>query len=625
MSVQDLRLVGISDDGVHLLLATDDGTRYRVPLDAALRSAIRHERPRPGDGPASPSAGPRQVQALIRAGASADEVAELPGWSLDKIARYEGPIIAEREHVAGLATTVRLRTGGGQTAPLLGARVADRLTERGVDPTSASWDAWRAADSPWTLALTFAAGGRLREARWHFDLSTRAVDPVDDEARWLSGDDAPATPGPAPLVPLNATPRVYDVESEGGIHSAQQDDDRGDDLRPITATEPTRARRQHDEDEDSDLVDSMRERSRARRRRAPSRPARPVASQESLIPVSGDDPARVTSPVEPASAPVESAVVVSAPVEPAAVEPATVEPAPARRGRSRKRGAQQPAPPAPSETAPRPASSHTDAPDAPDAPDTGDRRDAEPAQHAPDPSDAPAAARGAGSRAEPTVPLAREEIAAALSQGSVGELDAVVDEVIADREVESASASTPPAPDEPALPQGGPVSRESLRPDDGTEDDPTVAPRPHPRVPGQVALPELDHQDDDASEGAEVASPSRATEVPHMPDDSAAPIDEATSLADRTSGTSSRAADVESEKSSNKLPQADPSVGAQPGRAEPAPPAAAQPDADQPEAEQPEAEQPATNRSQRRAQARRKAGRPSVPSWDDIMFGAKPE
>jgi len=604
MSVQDLRLVGISDDGVHLLLATDDGTRYRVPLDAALRSAIRHERPRPGDGPASPSAGPRQVQALIRAGASADEVAELTGWSLDKIARYEGPIIAEREHVAGLATTVRLRTGGGQTAPLLGARVADRLTERGVDPTSASWDAWRAADSPWTLALTFAAGGRLREARWHFDLSTRAVDPVDDEARWLSGDDAPATPGPAPLVPLNATPRVYDVESEGGIHSAQQDDDRGDDLRPITATEPTRARRQHDEDEDSDLVDSMRERSRARRRRAPSRPARPVASQESLIPVSGDDPARVTSPVEPASAPVESA---------------PVEPAPARRGRSRKRGAQQPPPPAPNETATSPTSSHTDAQG---AQDTGD---AEPAQHAPDPSDAPAAARGAGSRAAPTVPLAREEIAAALSQGSVGELDAVVDEVIADREVESASASTPPAPDEPALPQGGPVSRESLRPDDGTEDAANPAPRPHPRVPGQVALPELDHRDDDASEGAEVASPSRATEVPHMPDDSAAPIDEATSLADRTSGTSSRAADVESEKSSNKLPQADPSVGAQPGRAEPAPPAAAQPDADQPEAEQPEAEQPATNRSQRRAQARRKAGRPSVPSWDDIMFGAKPE
>ncbi|WP_286958759.1 septation protein SepH [Arsenicicoccus sp. UBA7492] len=604
MSVQDLRLVGISDDGVHLLLATDDGTRYRVPLDAALRSAIRHERPRPGDGPASPSAGPRQVQALIRAGASADEVAELTGWSLDKIARYEGPIIAEREHVAGLATTVRLRTGGGQTAPLLGARVADRLTERGVDPTSASWDAWRAADSPWTLALTFAAGGRLREARWHFDLSTRAVDPVDDEARWLSGDDAPATPGPAPLVPLNATPRVYDVESEGGIHSAQQDDDPGDDLRPITATEPARARRQHDEDEDSDLVDSMRERSRARRRRAPSRPARPVASQESLIPVSGDDPARVTSPVEPASAPVESA---------------PVEPAPARRGRSRKRGAQQPPPPAPNETATSPTSSHTDAQG---AQDTGD---AEPAQHAPDPSDAPAAARGAGSRAAPTVPLAREEIAAALSQGSVGELDAVVDEVIADREVESASASTPPAPDEPALPQGGPVSRESLRPDDGTEDAANPAPRPHPRVPGQVALPELDHRDDDASEGAEVASPSRATEVPHMPDDSAAPIDEATSLADRTSGTSSRAADVESEKSSNKLPQADPSVGAQPGRAEPAPPAAAQPDADQPEAEQPEAEQPATNRSQRRAQARRKAGRPSVPSWDDIMFGAKPE
>ncbi|WP_392466132.1 septation protein SepH [Arsenicicoccus cauae] len=548
MSVQDLRLVGIADDGVHLLLATDDGARYRVPLDSALRSAVRHERPRPAEGgAAAPSAGPRQVQALIRAGASADEVAELTGWSLERIARYEGPIIAEREHVAGLATSVRLRSPGGQPSPLLASRVADRLTERGVDPTSASWDAWRGADSPWTLALTFAAGGRLREARWHFDLGTRAVEPIDDEARWLTGDDAPSTTGPAPLVPLTATPRVYDVESEGGIHSPQQSDDGGDDLRPITAPEPARTRRQHDDDEDSDLVDSMRERSRARRRRVPARPARAVPTQEPLMAAEVEQ-APDQSPAE------------QVPVEQSPAEQTSVERAP-RRGRARRRGARSTA-----------------------QPETG------PAESA------PAAPSEAGPTPEATVPLDREEIAAALSAGSVGELDAVVDEVIADREGESSR----PSPDEPALPQGGPVNPAALRPD-GSSDElapdaeepaaeepeteaPDTAPRPHPRVPGQVALPDLDHGDD-----------------------------ESRSLADHTSGTSSRAAEPETPETS------------EPDQREAAQAASDQAGPDRTEPAQAGGATPPGNRSQRRAQTRRKAGRPSVPSWDDIMFGAKPE
>ena len=45
--------------------------------------------------------------------------------------------------------------------------------------------------------VTFAAGGRQRQASWHFDLADRTVTAIDDEARWLSEEEEPA-PGPIP-------------------------------------------------------------------------------------------------------------------------------------------------------------------------------------------------------------------------------------------------------------------------------------------------------------------------------------------------------------------------------------------------------------------------------------------
>ena len=43
--MQDLRLIGVHEDGQHLLLADADGGRYRLGLDEALRAAARRDRP----------------------------------------------------------------------------------------------------------------------------------------------------------------------------------------------------------------------------------------------------------------------------------------------------------------------------------------------------------------------------------------------------------------------------------------------------------------------------------------------------------------------------------------------------------------------------------------------------
>jgi len=115
--MQDLRLIGVQEDGEHLLLAGPDGTHFRLALDEPLRAAARRDRPRLGQLQIEIDGGmrPREVQSLIRAGASAEEVADRAGWTVEKVGRYEGPILAERVHVADQARLVRVRSRGGAT------------------------------------------------------------------------------------------------------------------------------------------------------------------------------------------------------------------------------------------------------------------------------------------------------------------------------------------------------------------------------------------------------------------------------------------------------------------------------------------------------------------------------
>ncbi|NUO91166.1 MAG: DUF3071 domain-containing protein [Dermatophilaceae bacterium] len=256
--MQHLRLVGVHEDGMHLLLADDDGNRFSLPLDEGLRAAARRDRPRLGQLQIEVSGGlrPKDVQSMIRAGLTAEEVAERAGWSVEKVHRYEGPILAEREHVAGMARQTRLRPRGGShgVAPTLDARVTERLRSREIDSGSASWDSRRTDKGAWTVLLVFNAGGRQREAAWQFDPLARTLSAVDDEARWLSEDEDVQAPGPIPAPHLTAPTRpshVYDLEAEGGI------------------TAPTPRRR---EGETVDLMAAMRERSsqRGRRRRPKS-------------------------------------------------------------------------------------------------------------------------------------------------------------------------------------------------------------------------------------------------------------------------------------------------------------------------------------------------------------------
>lgn len=209
----ELELIGLHEDGEHLVLAAADGQRYRLHIDEPLRAAVRRDRPQLEQIRAEQSGvpSPREIQALVRAGRSAEEIAQDSGLTVEHVRRFEGPVVAEREFVAEQARGTRVGRDVG--APVLGELVVDRLAARGVDTAAVTWDAYREPGAGWTVLARFAVEGDAREARWTYDAGTRTVHAEEDEARWLS--ETEIADGPVPRRHLSAVRDVvYDVDAD---------------------------------------------------------------------------------------------------------------------------------------------------------------------------------------------------------------------------------------------------------------------------------------------------------------------------------------------------------------------------------------------------------------------------
>src|SRR5690606_14418387 len=172
----ELELVGIHADGEHIVLVDEEGQRHRLLIDDALRAAVRRDRPQL-EQIRSEGLRPREIQALVRAGASAEEIAAEAGVPVEQVRRYEGPALAERAHVAQRAQALSIGRDAG--SPRLGDLVVDRLASRGVD--TITWDARRRGSEPWEVVARFVAGDREREATWQVDLGAGTLTAIDDE------------------------------------------------------------------------------------------------------------------------------------------------------------------------------------------------------------------------------------------------------------------------------------------------------------------------------------------------------------------------------------------------------------------------------------------------------------
>ncbi|MEP7055596.1 MAG: septation protein SepH [Actinomycetota bacterium] len=180
--MRDLHVLGITDDGQHLILAesVEAGAQFRIPVDGRLRSAVRGHlddallEMRPGA-----ELTPREIQARIRAGETVAELARLSGLPEARVANFAHPVLAERANAVSDARAARVPDSNSTMGDLVDGRLADQ----GV--VEADWDAWRGADGRWAVQLVYRAYDRLHSASWVWDPQSRRVTATDAPAQSL--------------------------------------------------------------------------------------------------------------------------------------------------------------------------------------------------------------------------------------------------------------------------------------------------------------------------------------------------------------------------------------------------------------------------------------------------------
>ena len=208
--MEQLKVIGI-EDGV-LVLATESGDRFSLAVDETLRAQLRRATRESESRAARPS--PRDIQAQIRAGLSADEVASLLGIRVEDVARYEGPVLAEREHIVGQALAVPVLISGEldpDAQPTFGSAVRAKLAEAGA--VGERWTSWR-EQTGWIVKLEFTAGEVDHDARWSFDPRRSTLSPQNADATQLSRQGS---------LPEGLIPRLRALDSNGAKDASRFD------------------------------------------------------------------------------------------------------------------------------------------------------------------------------------------------------------------------------------------------------------------------------------------------------------------------------------------------------------------------------------------------------------------
>jgi hypothetical protein len=222
--MQELRFVAVSEDGSYAILAVPGRSgRYVLPIDERLRAIANGQTSRLAQYEIEVESPlrPKEIQARIRAGETAEEIADAAGIPLERVRWFEGPVLAERAYIADQAQVASVRRAGDSApGPRLGEIVPARLTASGADPEDAQWDSRKRGDGNWQVTLSFPSAGRVHLAEWVFDPRRRHVMPDDDNAARLSLPESElppepvAMPGEATVTPL--APRLGAAAGMGG-------------------------------------------------------------------------------------------------------------------------------------------------------------------------------------------------------------------------------------------------------------------------------------------------------------------------------------------------------------------------------------------------------------------------
>ena len=281
-----LTVVGVEDG--QLIMVSTDGERFTVPITEALTDMVR--KPPPSTG-AIRRVSPKEIQAHIRRGLTAQQVADVTGEDVAYIQKFEGAVVAERDFIARQALVVQVTTRHGDDTTF-GESVRSRLEE--ISAHEEGWSAWR-EESGWQLELRFHEGDVEHKARWAFEPRKHLLEPLDEDAKVLSRHE----PMPTTLIPrLSAVATAPEPDHfDSKIFEAPDLDETGPLLEPVpygrsTADEGRMA-------DTADLLDVLRkrrgERETAREEDAEGpKTSHPATGGIRLVDSEGDHAAAVT-------------------------------------------------------------------------------------------------------------------------------------------------------------------------------------------------------------------------------------------------------------------------------------------------------------------------------------------
>ena len=254
MLVTELRLSGKTEDGLHLSLHDNDGNEFTIRVSDTLRATVNQQRLMAVPTNLEPTVSIKEIQRLLRAGQTADQIAREYDVSIEKIERFAGPILSERIYIIDQAQQIVIRKEGGRDAVTLLGVVISRLAPRNIDSSELSWDTWRLEDGTWTIELHYPNNTGVGIAQWSFDATLRTVISMDENARWMMGDEPTPRLLPTPgLVPTEASHpserRVIDVYSEFRKENLQ--DEIEEEIAPIREVPRLAVIREEPDDEAS--------------------------------------------------------------------------------------------------------------------------------------------------------------------------------------------------------------------------------------------------------------------------------------------------------------------------------------------------------------------------------------
>jgi hypothetical protein len=236
--MRPVRFVALSEDGHAFVLADEVGRLLALPIDDRVNAALKPERSG-GSAVAShlataqdteASLSPRDIQARIRSGESAEDVARIAGVPVDRVLRYAGPVLQERAMLAQHARRTKLRSAEKNST--LADVVDSRLGQHGVDAEKIAWDAYRRDDGTWRIVATWPSGKATAQAVWELDKTRQQVTPYDDMAQYL------CTERPMPILGQDAP--VVERPGRGLAPPARSEGGRGDLSRGSGGHEPMR-------------------------------------------------------------------------------------------------------------------------------------------------------------------------------------------------------------------------------------------------------------------------------------------------------------------------------------------------------------------------------------------------